>query len=84
LPVPQDVPFGAFPDSRHTGAPVLQTVIPTRQGFPATTQLDPATHAAHEPAASQTMSLPHEVPGATFIAVSAQEDVAPEQTRAPL
>lgn len=84
LPVPQDMPFWAFPDSRHTGAPVLQTVVPTRQGLAATTQVAPKTHDAQEPAASQTMSFPHGAPAATFIAVSVQEDAPAVQTRAPL
>jgi hypothetical protein len=84
LPVPQGVPFGAFPDSRHTGAPLLQTVMPVRHGFPATVQGDPGTHDTHEPEGPQTMSFPQAVPAAMFMAVSVHCDVVAEQTRTPL
>ena len=39
--VPQDVPLATFPDSVQTGAPVLHTVVPVRQGLPVTAQLAP-------------------------------------------
>ena len=84
LPVPHDVPFGAIPVSRQTGAPVLQTVMPTRQGLPATMHADPETHATQLPESLQTKSLPHEVPTARFVPVSVQEFVPAAQTREPL
>lgn len=33
LPVPHALPFGVLPVSRQMGTPVLQTVMPMRQGF---------------------------------------------------
>jgi hypothetical protein len=70
LPAPHGVPFGALADSRHTGAPVLHTVVPVRQGLPVTAHVAPATHVAQEPAALQTMSFPQAVPAARFMLVS--------------
>jgi hypothetical protein len=84
LPVPHGVPFAAFPDSRQTGAPVLQTVMPVRQGFPGTGQLDPATHATQVAVALQIMSFPQEVPAARLIPVSVHAATPPVQVSAPL
>ena len=70
LPTPHDVPSVVFPTSKHTGPPVLQTVMPVRQGFPGTTQLDPATHETHTAAALQTRSFPQTVPTTRFVPVS--------------
>jgi hypothetical protein len=81
-PVPHDMPFGLLPDSKQTAAPVLQTVIPVRQGLPATEQLAPETHEAQVPVVSQTRLVPQAVPAATFAAVSLHPTVAP-QTRFP-
>jgi len=84
LPKPHIVPSGAFPDSKHTGAPVLQTVEPTRQGAPGMAQTDPATHATHEPAAPQTRSFPQAVPEGRLIPVSVHWAAPPVQVSAPL
>jgi hypothetical protein len=84
VPVPHDVPSGAFPDSKHTGAPVLQTVMPVRQGFPGIAQVDPAAQVAQVPVASQTIPLPQTVPTGRFIAVSVHVAAAPVHASAPL
>ena len=68
--VPQLVPFWTFPDSTHTGAPVLQVVVPVRQGLPATVQLAPTVQSPHAPAALQTRLAPHAVPAGTFVPAS--------------
>ena len=77
--VPQTVPFGASPDSMQTGVPVLQAMVPLRQGLPGTTQSMPGAQAAHAPVAPQTMSVPHDVPAATFVLVSVH--AAPRPSR---
>ena len=45
MPVPHAVPFGLLSVSVQTGAPVVQTMVPTRQGLLATSQAMPAWHA---------------------------------------
>lgn len=54
IPGPHDVPFGALPDSRQTGSPVLHAVAPTRQTLDGTEQVAPTTHATQAPVAPQT------------------------------
>jgi hypothetical protein len=81
---PQTVPLGASVDSMQMGVPVLHAMVPRRHGFPATVQSMPATHAPHAPLALQTWSVPHAVPAATFVPVSAQVGAAPEQTSVPV
>ena len=83
IPVPHEVPLAMFPESRQTGAPVLQTVVPERQGFPATTQDAPVTHAVQVPEGLHTMPVPHAVPGARLVPLSVHCGAAPVQTRAP-
>jgi len=82
--VPHTVPFGASVDSMQTGVPVLQAMVPRRQGLPGTVQTIPAWQAAHEPFAPHTMSVPHEVPAETFVPVSLHVGAAPEQTSVPV
>jgi len=84
VPAPHDVPSGAFPDSKHTGTPVLQTVMPVRQGFPGMAQFDPTAQGAQVPVASQTMPLPQTVPTGRSIAVSEHVAVPPMHPSAPL
>jgi hypothetical protein len=81
---PQAVPLAASPDSMQTGVPVLQATVPLRQGLPGTTQSIPCTQAAHVPRASQTMSVPHDVPAATLVVVSVHDGADPEQTSVPV
>jgi hypothetical protein len=83
IPAPQSVPFGALPDSTHTGEPVLHAVTPTRQGFPGTEQLAPATHAAQTPTALQTIPVPQAVPAAALVPPSMHVGVPPVQLRVP-
>jgi hypothetical protein len=83
LSIPQDVPFGALPDSRQTGAPVLQAVVPVRQAFPATVHVAPAVHATHMPVPLQTLSWPHAVPAGTVVPVSVHVGVPPVHDNLP-
>jgi hypothetical protein len=82
--VPHTVPLGASEDSMQTGAPVLQAMVPRRQGFPATVQVAPAMHAPHVPVALQTMSVPQAVPAGTLLPLSLQTGAPPEQLNVPL
>jgi hypothetical protein len=83
LPVPHDVPFATLPESRQTGEPVLQVVMPLRQGLPGTVQLAPPVQAVQAPGALHTMLVPHDVPAAMLVAASLHCTVAP-QASAPL
>jgi hypothetical protein len=83
LSVPHDVPSVVLPDSMQTAAPVLQAIVPERQGFVATVHIDPAMHATHVPAELQTLSCPQDAPGGTAIPVSLQAGVAVEQSSLP-
>jgi len=83
LPVPQVVPFGLLSVSVQTGAPVVQTMLPTRQGLPVTSQAIPATHASQLPL-RQTLSAPHTVPF-DWRSVSSMQTIAFSlQTNIPL
>jgi hypothetical protein len=84
FPLPHCEPLAAFPDSRHTGSPVLQVVVPVRQGLPGTTQADPATHATQAAVALQTKSFPHELPATRFVIVSTQAATPPVHVSPPL
>ena len=75
MPVPQLMPFGLLSVSVHTGAPVVQTMVPTRQGLPVTLHAMPAWHAVQVPLL-QTMSVPHWVPLASRSG-SSLHDIAP-------
>ncbi len=80
-PAPHDVPAGRLPDSRHTGAPVEQSIAPVWHGV-AGVQLAPALHDTHAPAALQTMPVPHDVPAgraapATHTAAPVEHSTAP-------
>jgi hypothetical protein len=48
MPFPQLFPFGAFPDSSQTDAPVLHEVFPVLQGF-CTLHETPGVHETHAP-----------------------------------
>jgi hypothetical protein len=80
---PQIVPLGASLDSMQIGVPVLQAMVPLRQGLPGTTQSIPCMHAV-QLAPLQTMSVPHAVPAGTFVPVSVHVGAAPEQTSVPV
>jgi hypothetical protein len=83
IPVPQAVPFGLLSDSVQTGAPVVQTMLPTRHGLPVTSQAIPSVHAPQVPL-RQTMSIPQTVPFACM-SVSSMQVIAPSlQTNMPL
>ena len=81
---PQTVPFATSADSMQTGVPVLHAIVPLRHGLPGTTQSIPWTQAPHAPVALQTMSVPHDVPAATFVPLSVHDGAAPEQTSEPV
>jgi hypothetical protein len=81
LPVAHDRPSAALPVSRHSGLPVLQVVVPTRQGF-ATAQAAPTLHAAQVPP-PQTMSVPHDAPSVAFVAWSVHVGVPALQSSLP-
>jgi hypothetical protein len=75
MPVPQVVPFGLLSVSVHTGAPVVQTMLPTRHGRPVMSQSMPATQLSQLPL-WQTMSVPQTVPLA-WRSVSSMHVIAP-------
>jgi hypothetical protein len=77
---PHAVPFGRFPVSAHTDAPVTHDVAPVRHGFVGW-QLAPAVHAAHAPPL-QTRLIPHTVPLARLLPVS-MHVIAGEQAVSP-
>jgi hypothetical protein len=81
--VPQDVPLATFPDSAQTGAPVLQVVVPVRQGRAAMVQLAPTLQSMQVPVALQTLSGPQLVPAATTVPVSVQTGAPVEQASIP-
>jgi len=78
--VPHSVPFGRFPVSAQTDAPVTQEVVPVRQAL-AGVQEAPAVHAVHFPLL-HTMFVPHTVPLTRLLPVSEHEMVG-EQTVCP-
>ena len=83
IPVPQPVPFGLLSVSVQTGAPVVQTMLPTRHGLPVTSHVMPSVHAPQVPL-RQTMFTPQTVPFAC-VSVSSMHVIAPSlQTNIPL
>src|SRR5450432_3688359 len=70
IPAPQSLPFGALPDSTHTGDPVLHAVTPTRHWFLGTVQLAPTTQAPQTPTALQSIPAPQAVPAGALLAPS--------------
>jgi hypothetical protein len=83
IPAPQSAPFGALPDSTHTGEPVLQAVTPTRHGFPATVQLAPTTQAPQTPAALQTIPVPQAAPAGALLPPSTHVGAPAVQLNVP-
>jgi hypothetical protein len=81
--VPQDVPLATFPDSTHTGAPVLHAVAPVLHGLPVTAQLRPDWQAMQLPVELQTSAVPQLVPAGTSVALSLQTGVPVEQACVP-
>jgi hypothetical protein len=81
---PQGVPLGALPDSTQTGAPVLHVICPLLHGLPGTGHSMPCMHPVQLPLALQTMSVPQEVPAATFVFASMQVGADPLQFSVPL
>jgi len=61
IPEPHEVPFGWLFDSVQTALPVVQTIVPVRQGLPVTVQLVPAAHGTHAPLL-HTIPVPQLVP----------------------
>jgi hypothetical protein len=77
------VPFGLLSVSVQTGAPVVQTILPTRHGLPVTAQSMPATQLSQLPL-WQTLSTSQTVPFACR-SVSSMHDRTPSmQTNCPL
>ncbi len=72
MPVPQAIPFGWFPLSVQTGAPVVQATIPIRQGCPEREQAVPAVHETQAPLL-HTRLVPQAVPLACGCCVSAHD-----------
>ena len=81
--VPHDEPLATLPDSAQTGAPVLQVVVPVRQGLPVTVQFAPTVQSPQAPAALQTLFVPQLVPAATSVPLSVQTGVPVEQASVP-
>jgi hypothetical protein len=55
-PDPQVAPFALLSVSVQTGAPVEQTMVPTRHGLLATSHIVPAAHAWHMPSRQTPLS----------------------------
>jgi hypothetical protein len=83
LLVPQEVPFATFPDCMQTGAPLLQTVVPVRQGALEIVQLAPAWQLRQIPVVPQTMFIPQLVPAETSLPPSLQTGVPVPQASVP-
>ena len=81
--VPQEVPLATFADSTQTGTPVLQVVVPVRQGLPVTGQLAPTLQSPHTPVALHTLSVPQLVPATTSVFLSVQTGVPVAQASIP-
>ena len=81
--VPHEVPLATLPDSAQTGAPVLQVVVPVRQGLPLTVQLAPTVQSPQAPAALQTLFVPQLVPAGTSVPLSLQTGVPVAQASKP-
>jgi hypothetical protein len=82
--VPHEVPLATLPDSAQTGTPVLQVVVPVRQGLPETVQAAAAVQLPQTPVALQTLFVPQLVPAATSVLLSLQTGVPVEQASVPL
>ena len=82
--VPHEVPLAMFAASTQTGAPVLQAVVPVRQGLPVTAQIAPCLQSTQMPVALQTLSGEQLVPTARFVPLSVQVGVPVEQASAPV
>ena len=82
--VPHVVPFATFPDAVHTGTPVVQTVVPVRQGWPETVQLAPVVQLPQTPVALQTRLVPQDVPAGRFVLRSVHTGVPVVQESVPL
>ena len=83
IPVPHMLPFGLLFVSVQTGAPVVQTMLPTRHGLPVTSHAMPSVHMPQVPL-PQTMFVPQTVPFAC-VSVSSMHVIAPSlQTNIPL
>jgi hypothetical protein len=65
-PVPQTVPFEAFPTRLHVDDPVEQERTPVSHGLPPGSHATPDTQLTHSPSL-HTWSFPHPVPTATFL-----------------
>jgi hypothetical protein len=75
FPAPQSVPCDALPISVHTGLPVEQEILASRQGLLGTVQDAPSLHATHAPE-EQTLPAPQGVPSDWFVPVSVHWAVA--------
>jgi hypothetical protein len=81
--VPQEVPLATFPDCMQTAAPLLQTVVPVRQGAPEIGQLAADWQLTQVPVAPQTLFVPQLVPAVTSFPLSVQTGVPVEQASVP-
>jgi hypothetical protein len=78
--VPQVVPAAVLPESRQTGAPVLQSMTPVLHGAPGLVlQALPASHVTQVPLPLHTMFEPHAVP-APMLSPSPQPGDVPHVT----
>jgi hypothetical protein len=81
--VPQLVPSATLPDSTQLGVPVLQVVMPVRQGLADTVQLALTVQAPQAPVALQTLFVPQDVPAATRVPLSVHCGVPVAQASVP-
>jgi hypothetical protein len=83
IPVPHAVPFGLLSVSVQTGAPVVQTMVPTRHGLPLTSQAMSAMQVSQLPL-WQTLSVSQAVPFACSVDSSMHDMTPSMQTNMPL
>ena len=81
--VPQEVPLATFPDSEQTGTPVLQVMVPVRQGLPATLHVAPVVQLRQLPVEPQTLFVPQLVPAARSVPLSLHTGVPVVHPSAP-
>jgi hypothetical protein len=83
IPLPHDVPFETFdPMSMHCDIPLAQEVIPTWHTLLLGMHETPAVHDTHAPAL-HTKFVPHDVPFAMLVIVSAHVDMPVAHDVAP-
>jgi hypothetical protein len=81
--VPHDEPFVTLPLSVQTGAPLVHTIAPVRQGLPLTVHDAPAWQVMQLPLPLQTLPVPQLVPAETAVPLSLHTGAPVVQLRVP-